>query len=182
MIVYEETIRLPRFLSVFRTIGYLSGTLFTAVFCWSEFRGKSFNVYSWPALIPLAFVLFETLPVLMILNAALFPEMMVQIDPTAVLLSRGFVRKKFQLASVVEVAAVSAPRVKKTTVLQYLYQNSDFLFLDRERSSNVELLLSGGISKYFATARPEELVKVLRFQIERARRETVLRMIAAENG
>jgi len=176
MIVYEETVPLPRFLSPYRSLAHILGSATAAVaFYWSEFPGKN---SSWPTLLPAAFIAFDFFPVLRIINGAIFPELHIQIDETALQLKRGFIQKEFRLDSIVEISAVSASRVKKTTVLQHLYQTSDFLFLDRKVSSNVELLLSGGVSKYVATGRPEELTKVLRFQIDRFQRESVFRMVA----
>lgn len=183
MIMYEETVRLPRFLSPFRALGHITGTFVAAfVLYWSEFRGRAPSLYSWSVLFPAIYFAAEFFPVLKVLNGAFCPNVCIQIDETALILKHGLIHKKIPLDSVVEVSAASAERVKKTTVPQLLYQTSDFLFLDRKHSSNVELLLSGGISKYVATARPEELTRILRFQVERFRRESTFRMIAAHNS
>src|SRR5215831_6839809 len=142
MIAYEERVRLPRFLSPLRAFGHIVGTLLAAgIFYWSEFSGRNLGFRSWPVFIPAAYVALDFLPVLKILNGAFFPELWIQIDETTLRLKRGLIKNRIPLDSVVEISAVTAERVKRTTVLQALYQNSNFLFLERNNSSNVKLLL-----------------------------------------
>ena len=103
MIVYEEPVRLPRFLSPLRALGHIVGTLVAAgILYWSEFRGRNLGFRSWPVFIPAAYVALDFLPVLKILNGAFFPELCIQIDETTLALKRGLIQKRIPLDSVVD--------------------------------------------------------------------------------
>ena len=180
MIVYEEVVQLRRFMSPVREIFILATVpAFAGYLYWSEIRGT--NILSHPAssIGLVTFLAFEILPTLMILNAALFPEVCVRINEEALILKRGFFRKGIPLDLIIEVHPVAASRVNRTTVREKLYQSSDFLFLDRRDSQNVELLLSGGRTSYFATPRAEEVAGILLREATRSQRESALRLIAA---
>jgi hypothetical protein len=143
MIVYEEVVQLRRFMSPVREIFILATVpAFAGYLYWSEIRGT--NILSHPAssIGLVTFLAFEILPTLMILNAALFPEVCVRINEEALILKRGFFRKGIPLDLIIEVHPVAASRVNRTTVREKLYQSSDFLFLDRRDSQNVEQAIS----------------------------------------
>jgi hypothetical protein len=180
MLIYEEEVQLRRFMSPARELFHLGSAIALAGFIyWSEIYGKNIRAHPLSSLSLAVFVALEILPFLMVLNAALFPSFCLQIGDQAVLLKRGFVRKKVSLDTIVEVSSVSASRVKKTRVLQTFYQSADFLFLDRRDFPNIELLLSGGKSMYVATPRAEEVAGILRREVERFQRESALSLIAA---
>jgi hypothetical protein len=180
MIIYEEVVQLRRFMSPLKALAHLGSTAaFAGYLYWSDIYGKNLRAHPFSSVGLVCFIAFEFFPVLLILNAVLFPDFCLQIDDQALLLKRGFVRKKIPLDAIVEVRVVSASRVQKTTIVQKLYRNTDFLFLDKKDLPNVELLLSGGRSRFFATARAPEVGGILRREAERAHREAALKLIAA---
>ncbi len=180
MIIYEEVVQLRRFVSPLKELAHLGSTAALAGYLyWSEIYGQNLRAHPFSSLGLVTYIAFEFYPVLLILNAALFPDLILRIDDHALLLKRGFSRRTISLDTIVEVRAVSASRVQKTNVVQKLYQSSDFLFFDKKDSPNIELLLSGGRSQFVATARAEEVARVLSREAERAHREAAFKLIAA---
>ncbi len=180
MIIYEEIVHLRRFMSPARVLFYLGSAIALAAFIyWSDIYGNNFRAHPFSAIGVATFVALEIVPFLITLNELLFPEFCLQIDGEALVLKRGFIRKRIPLDSIVEVRPVPASRVMKTTVLPHLYRSSDFLFLDTKDLPNVKLLLSGGRSQFVATARAEEVAGILHREAERFQRDATLRLIAA---
>jgi hypothetical protein len=183
MIAYEEEVHVRRFISPVRELLHLGGAIaFAGFLYWSELHGKDIRSHTWLLSGLTIFVVTEISPFLLGLNAVLFPRFSLQIDDQVLLLKRGFFRRKIPLETIVEVHPVSASRVRKAVTLQQLYQSLDFLFVDRKELQNIELLLSGGRSKFIASARAEEVARILRHAIERSQREAALRLIAAHNS
>ena len=179
MIAYEETVELPRFLSSMRSLAHILAALAAVGYLyWSEIYHKNFGAYLLSSLIPAIIIAWDLLPVIMVINGAFFPEMLLQVDEVAFALKRGFVTKRLSLDTIVEVSVIPASRVKETAILRSLYQSADFLFLDRRNVPNIELLLSGGKTMYVATPRAEEVAGILRREVKRLQRESALKLIA----
>jgi hypothetical protein len=182
MIVYEELLRLPRFISPKTQLRYIAAAfVLVSYMWWSELHVQITYQHILSILIPGIILAWDVLPVFMILNAALFPEVRIHIDEKVLRLKRGFIRKEIPLDSIKAVSQVSPSSLEVRTTPQSLYKNSDFLFLNRNHLPSVELSFFGGESKHVATARPEELASMLRFQAERLRRESASRMTAAHS-
>jgi hypothetical protein len=180
MIAYEETVGLPRFLSPMRSLAHIVAALVAIGYLyWSEVAYKNFDTHLFYSLIPVLIIAWDLLPVLMVINGALFPDMLLQVNEGALVLKRGFVTKRLSLDTIVEVSTVAASHVKETTILQSLYQRVDFLFLGRSSLTNIKLLLSGGRTFYVATPRAEEVAGILRREVKRFQRESALKLIAA---
>jgi hypothetical protein len=180
MTVYEETVELPRFLSPMRSLAHITAALVAVGYLyWSEVYHKNLDTHLLYSLIPVLIIAWDLLPVMMIINGAFFPDMLLKVDEGALVLKRGLVTKRLSLDTIVEVSVVAASHVKETTILQSLYQRADFLFLDRSSLTNIKILLSGWGTMYVATPRADEVAGILRREIARFQRESALRLIAA---